>query len=535
MKNMLPKNWVETDLDTVVLRMTNGSSLKQEEEPFEGSLPISRIETIWNETIDLDRVKYVDASEEDIKKYGLLKGDVLFSHINSDKHLGKTAVFNLDQTIIHGINLLLLRAMPQFDGDLLNYILRHYRFSGKFIEVAQRSVNQSSINQKKLKSFAVPLPPLAEQQRIVAKLDELFGHLDTLKTRLNNIPQILKNFREAVLTQAVIGKLTEEWRVGKELGNEYRSIQSEDFREINTDVPDEWVVLAFSSVASINSNLVNPDLYLELPYVTPDCIEKESGQLIKEQLVEDIKPVSDKHLFEANSIIYSKIRPYLSKLTIANYRGLCSADMYPIKTELILEYLFYYMLSSQFLSYANTAGTRSVLPKINQKGLSKIPVLVPSKEEQTEIVKRVEHLFAKADKIEAQYQTLKTKIDSLPQAILAKAFKGELVAQLDTDGDAKELLEEIQRLKAEEKKKARKKSTKKSNIKISKKEIIKPNPEFPLYSVLLNYSKGLSEKELYKLSGLSQHLFLTQFDKELESGMIKYDVENKMLVKVVSK
>ncbi len=237
--------------------------------------------------------------------------------------------------------------------------------------------------------------------------------------------------------------------MGKELENEYESIKSEDFREINKDVPDEWIVLAFSSVASINSNLVNPDLYLELPYITPDCIEKESGQLIKEQLVEDIKPVSDKHLFEADSIIYSKIRPYLSKLIIADYQGLCSADMYPIKTELKLEYLFYYMLSEQFLGYATTAGTRSVLPKINQKGLSKIPILVPSKEEQTEIVKRVEYLFAKADTIETQYQSLKTKIDSLPQAILAKAFKGELVEQLESDGSAEVLLEEIKRLKAE--------------------------------------------------------------------------------------
>ena len=70
---------------------------------------------------------------------------------------------------------------------------------------------------------------------------------------------------------------------------------------------------------------------------------------------------------------------------------------------------------------------------------------------------RVESLFAKADTIEAQYQALKTKIDNLPQAILAKAFKGELVAQSDTDGDAKELLKEIEKLKAEVKpKKGRK-------------------------------------------------------------------------------
>jgi type I restriction enzyme S subunit len=69
--------------------------------------------------------------------------------------------------------------------------------------------------------------------------------------------------------------------------------------------------------------------------------------------------------------------------------------------------------------------------------------------EQQEIVSRVESLFSKADKIEASYQKLKEKIEQLPQAILAKAFRGELVEQLPTDGDARELLEEIKKLKGE--------------------------------------------------------------------------------------
>jgi type I restriction enzyme S subunit len=92
-------------------------------------------------------------------------------------------------------------------------------------------------------------------------------------------------------------------------------------------------------------------------------------------------------------------------------------------------------------------------------------VNVPSKEEQIEIVKRVENLFAKADTIEAAYQNLKQQIDTLPQAILAKAFKGELVEQLPTDGDAKDLLKEIAALRAslEKEKKSKKKKKKKVN------------------------------------------------------------------------
>jgi type I restriction enzyme S subunit len=441
MKNKLPKNWVETDLDTVVLRMTNGSSLKQEEEPFEGSLPISRIETIWNETIDLDRVKYVDASEDDIEKYGLQKGDVLFSHINSDKHLGKTAVFNLDQTIIHGINLLLLRAMPQFDGDLLNYILRHYRFSGKFIEVAQRSVNQSSINQKKLKSFLVPLAPLAEQQRIVAKLDELFGHLDILKTRINNIPQILKKFRQAVLTQAVTGKLTENWRVGKEL---------DEWKE---DILGNLIIGTPKNGAYYHRSLYGSGTRI----IRIDCFY--DGALKNWDVVQYVEiPESDKAIYglAINDILINRVNSiqYLGKCMLVDSLPedcIYESNMMRITcdTEIITpKYLKTYLISYNGLEELRKNAKHSVnQASINQQDVKSVIVNFPPKEEQFEIVKRVEHLFEKAGAIEAQYQTLKTKIESLPQAILSKAFKGELVPQLLTDGDSKVLLKEIQKLK----------------------------------------------------------------------------------------
>jgi type I restriction enzyme S subunit len=91
-----------------------------------------------------------------------------------------------------------------------------------------------------------------------------------------------------------------------------------------------------------------------------------------------------------------------------------------------LNYLYYYMLSQEFLKFATTAGERSVLPKINQKSMEVIPVPVPSSQEQTEIVRRVENLFAKADAIEEKYKQLKEKIENLPQAVLAKAFRGEI-------------------------------------------------------------------------------------------------------------
>jgi type I restriction enzyme, S subunit len=77
-----------------------------------------------------------------------------------------------------------------------------------------------------------------------------------------------------------------------------------------------------------------------------------------------------------------------------------------------------------------------------------LPIYLPSELEQQEIVRRVEFMFAKADQIEASYQKLKVKLEQLPQALLAKAFRGELVEQLPTDGDARDLLEQIKKAKA---------------------------------------------------------------------------------------
>src|SRR5690606_19342752 len=90
---------------------------------------------------------------------------------------------------------------------------------------------------------------------------------------------------------------------------------------------------------------------------------------------------------------------------------------------------------------------------INMAILTEIPFPIPPLQEQQEIVRRVESLFAKADTIEARYQKLKEKVDKVPQAILHKAFRGDSVPQLPTDGDAKDLLADILALKAENKRK----------------------------------------------------------------------------------
>ena len=297
-----------------------------------------------------------------------------------------------------------------------------------------------------LKLLDFPILTLPEQERIANKLDDLFAQIDNVRRATDRIPQLLKNLRQQILTHAVTGKLTAQWREENVVANEYKDIADSNYREFEFETPETWIIRAFNDVVYILSNLVQPDDYLNLPLIAPDNIESATGCLISKPLVSEIRPISAKHYFSEGSIIYSKIRPYLSKAIYVDFEGLCSADMYPLKSKINIHYLLYYILSSEFLSFATTAGERIVLPKINQKSLNIIPIPIPPKEEQEAIVSKVNKLLTQLDNIEQRYQRLTQKLKDLPQSLLHKAFKGELVPQLPTDGTASDLLKEIDKL-----------------------------------------------------------------------------------------
>jgi len=204
----LPKGWGWTKLATVITKMSNGISKRQTKDGI--GIPVSRIETIADETINLKRVGWLrDLTPETIEKYKLLPNDILFSNINSDLHLGKTAIFNMPNvTLLHGMNLLLLRpnsaiVMPKY----FNFLLKHYRFSGYFVSIAQHAVNQSSINQTKLKDIAVCLAPIAEQKRIVAEIERHFSIADQIEQVIEQGLKQSERLRQSILKKAFEGKL----------------------------------------------------------------------------------------------------------------------------------------------------------------------------------------------------------------------------------------------------------------------------------------------------------------------------------------
>jgi type I restriction enzyme S subunit len=195
----------------------------------------------------------------------------------------------------------------------------------------------------------------------------------------------------------------------------------------------------------IASNLVQPSKIGELPHIAPDNVEGGTGRLLAYRTIAEDGVTSAKHRFFAGQVIYSKIRPYLRKAVLVDFDGACSADMYPLSMTAQLDagFLLYWLISEPFASFTVEHEGRTVLPKINQQGLNQTPLPLPPLADQRATVSRLRAMFDWIDHLAFEATSARKLIDRLDQAVLAKAFRGELVPQDPADEPASALLERI--------------------------------------------------------------------------------------------
>lgn len=429
MEKLLPKGWVKTEFGAV-----NQRSVTKNIEPS----------NFTEERFELYSVPIFETGQpeiqlgEDIKSSKQLveSGDVLVCKINP--RINRVWVVG-DYSKFRKIAS---SEWIVFGNELINSLFLKYQFQSKqFRTLLQSEVSGvggslTRARPKLVNAYPLFLPPLPEQERIVAKLDKLFAQHEKIKKALGRIPQLLKVFRQQVLTQAVTGKLTEQWREGKGL---------EEWREDLVGKICDSIVPGRDKPKSFTGNIP----WITTPDFTSSYIYKENAKLFLSE--SEIKEVRAKKI-PVNSVVISIVGRFgvgaiIKEECVINQQ----LHAYLPSSELLPEFLLYQMLLKE--DYLKSISSSTTIAYINKTKANNIPINIAPYQEQEEIVRRVENLFAKADAIEACHQTLKTKIASLPQAILHKAFKGELVPQLPTDGDAKDLLNEIIALRKETKRK----------------------------------------------------------------------------------
>lgn len=177
--------WKHVLLGDVFESITNGANCDQKSNT--GKQLVTRIETISKGVFDLERIGRADLTEKDLTKYRMRKDDILFSHINSPIHVGKTALFDLDEEIYHGVNLLRIRTIKEVEPKFLRYFLLLIFMSGFWRTVAKQSVNQASVNQKDISAVPFSYPSVERQREIVKKLDTAFAEIDLLEGNLTQL------------------------------------------------------------------------------------------------------------------------------------------------------------------------------------------------------------------------------------------------------------------------------------------------------------------------------------------------------------
>lgn len=279
-----------------------------------------------------------------------------------------------------------------------------------------------SINNFKLKNFLLPNCLYETQQRIASYLDKKCSKIEETIQNQQQVIEKLKAYKQSLITEAVTGKIKIE---NSKVCGEYESYKDSGVEWIGK-IPSEWEVGKFGRFAQVKSNLVDPNLYLEYPQIAPDNIGKGCGKLIDWQTVKDSGVISWNHLFFKGQIVYSKIRPTLNKLIIAPFDGLCSADMYPIETNMHKQYFVYMMLSQYFVEQVGLiTRDRVKMPKINQNELSGILITVPTKDEQKSIAGYLDNKCTAIDTAIEQKQNLIEKLTEYKKSLIYEVVTGK--------------------------------------------------------------------------------------------------------------
>ncbi|HED5885740.1 TPA: restriction endonuclease subunit S [Salmonella enterica] len=407
----LPEGWVVTNLQNIANWGSGGTPSRSHDEYYNGNIP-------WIKTGDLGPKLITEASEyitdagvkNSSAKY-FPKGSVAIAMYGAT--IGKTSILGIDATTNQAC------AVGTPIKDITSSIFLYYFLLNEkntFIKKGKGGA-QPNISQAVIKEHPLSLPPYAEQKIIAEKLDTLLAQVDSTKACLERIPQILKRFRQAVLAAVVNGKavnIDTDENTLTTLGNIAKNIKYGTSKKCS-ETQGSTAVLRIPNIGPgyiINSNLKYAD-FDQKELVT---LTLKEGDLLLIRSNGSVDLVGKVAVISENDTEYL-YAGYLIRVRLDKERA-------------APKYISYCLQSPQLRQVIeNIARSTSGVNNINSKELASLEIPLTPLPEQHEIVRRIEQLFAWADTIEKQVNNALTRVNSLTQSILAKAFRGELTAQ----------------------------------------------------------------------------------------------------------
>lgn len=328
-------------------------------------------------------------------------GDILISRMPDP--IGRAcAMPDIGYPCITAVDVSIWR--PQIEEVDRVYLVHYLNSPDWFAAAASLAsgATRQRISRLNLEKMEIPLPLLEEQRRIAAILGEQLAAME----------------RARVAAEAQLGAA--EMLPAAYLREMFESEEAEG-----------WDRKSFGDVCDIVARQVDPKVpeYGALPHVNGENIESGTCRLLEMKTAAEDGMISGKYLFEPGDVLYSKLRPYLRKVTVVDFRGVCSADMYPIRVDrnrLDPHFTGWLLVSNEFTQYADEESRRARMPKLNRDQLFAWKAPIPPLDRQQHIAAMLKE---RMDLVERARQALQAQLDGinqLPGALLRRAFAGEV-------------------------------------------------------------------------------------------------------------
>ena len=422
----LPGNWCWTKI-TVITDILNGFAFKSQHYSSAG-IRIIRITNVQDGFIqDKKPVYYPLESQKEITPFMLKDGDFLMSLTGN---VGRVAIIDasfLPAALNQRVACLRIKSEDSVRKEYIFYFCLQKQFVSDCIKSAKGSA-QLNMSTEWLKEYPIPLPPLAEQQRIVDRIESLFAKLDEAKEKAQAVVDSFETRKAAILHKAFAGELTAKWREEHGVGME--SWEKYKFNELGT----------LERGRSKHRPRNDPKLFGgKYPFIQTGDVAR-SGMYITEhtQTLSEVGAEQSK-LFPKGTLCIT-IAANIGDVSILTY-DCCFPDSvvgFTPNERTLSEYIYYLMSTLQREIEANAPATAQ--KNINLRILNDLLLDIPSVAEQTQIVNQVEYLFFQEQHAKEAAEIVLDQIELMKKSILARAFRGELGTNDPSEESAVELL-----------------------------------------------------------------------------------------------
>jgi type I restriction enzyme S subunit len=449
MSGRLPEGWTEVALADVTQRVTNVDPSMEPDREF-GYVDISAIDNLSFRITGPKRFRGRDAPSR--ARRPIRPDDVLFSNVRTYLRNIAFVVSGLSADLC-STGFTVLRSNGAVDP---RYVFR-YVLTDAFINAVtpeQTGTHYPATSDRVVLSQAIKLPPLAEQRRLVARIEALLADVSSSREHLVKVPVIFKRFRQAVLAAACSGRLTEDWRVlhpdeaqpslPNRLGSPRRTRRganlSGDELLVDDDLPElppSWIyaradsVVAPNTVVTYGIVLPGPEVPNGIPYVRQQDISDDGIRV--GELRHTSTEIASRHgrsQLQPDDVLLCIIRNLRVAIVPPEIAGgnITQGAVRLRPSEAVMpRFLAMWLKAPPAQGWMKRRYFGMDMPRINVEDARAVPVGLPPVSEQQEIVRRVDALFAFADIIEKQVAAATARADRLTPSILAKAFRGELV------------------------------------------------------------------------------------------------------------